>query len=35
MDVPKKDEEYKRAKNNNYGIMDNDKIIEDYYKLKF
>lgn len=35
MDISKKDEEYKRAKNNNYGIMDNDKIIDEYCKTKF
>lgn len=35
MDISKKDEEYKRAKNNNYGLMDNDKIIDEYYKKDF
>lgn len=35
MDISMKDEEYKRAKNNNYGIMDNDKIIDEYCKTRF
>ncbi len=35
MDISMKDEEYKRAKNNNYGIMDNDKIIDEYCKKNF
>lgn len=35
MDISKKDEEYKRAKDNNYGIMDNDKIIDEYCKTRF
>ena len=35
MDISKKDEEYQRAKNNNYGIMDNDKIIDEYCKKRF
>ena len=30
MDITMKDEEYKRAKNKNYAIMDNDKIIDEY-----
>ena len=32
MDISKKDEEYQRAKNNNYGLMDSDKIIDEYCK---
>lgn len=35
MDISMKDEEYKRAKDNNYGIMDNDKIIDEYCKTMF
>ena len=35
MDISKKDEEYKRAKDNNYGIMDNDKIIDEYCKKDY
>ena len=35
MDISMKDEEYKRAKDNNYGIMDNDKIIDEYCKTRF
>lgn len=35
MDISMKDEEYQRAKDNNYGIMDNDKIIDEYCKTKF
>ena len=35
MDISKKDEEYKRARDNNYGIMDNDKIIDEYCKKDF
>ena len=35
MDISMKDEEYKRTKDNNYGIMDNDKIIDEYCKKKF
>ena len=35
MDISMKDEEYKRAKNNNYGIMNNDKIINEYCKKNF
>lgn len=35
MDISMKDEEYQRAKNNNYGIMDNDKIIDEYCKKRF
>lgn len=35
MDISKKDEEYKRAKNNNYGIMNNENIIDEYCKTKF
>ncbi len=35
MDISKKDEEYKRAKNNNYGIMNNENIIDEYCKKKF
>ena len=35
MDISMKDEEYQRAKNNNYGIMDNDKIIDEYCKKNF
>lgn len=35
MDISKKDEEYKRARNNDYGIMNNDKIIDEYCKKKF
>lgn len=35
MDISKKDEEYKRSKDNNYGIMDNDKIIDEYCKRRF
>lgn len=35
MDISKKDEEYQRVKDNNYGIMDNDKIIDEYCKTKF
>lgn len=34
-DISKKDEEYKRARNNDYGIMNSDKIIDDYCKTKF
>ena len=30
MDISKKDEEYQRAKNNNYGIMNNENIIDEY-----
>lgn len=35
MDISKKDEEYKRARDNNHGIMDNDKIIDEYCKKDF
>lgn len=35
MDISMKDEEYKRAKDNNYGIMNNDKIINEYCKKNF
>ena len=35
MDISKKDEEYQRAKDNNYVIMDNDKIIDEYCKKRF
>ena len=35
MDISKKDEEYQRARDNNYGIMDNDKIIDEYCKKRF
>ena len=35
MDISMKDEEYKRAKNNNYGIMNNEKIINEYCKKDF
>lgn len=35
MDISMKDKEYKRAKNNNYGIMNNEKIINEYCKKRF
>ena len=35
MDISKKDEEYQRAKNNNYGIMNNENIIDEYCKKDF
>ena len=35
MDISKKDEEYKRAKNNNYGIMNNENVIDEYCKTMF
>ncbi len=35
MDISKKDEEYQRAKNNNYGIMNNENIIDEYCKKNF
>ena len=35
MDISMKDEEYKREKDNNYGIMNNDKIINEYCKKNF
>ena len=35
MYISKKDEEYQRAKNNNYGIMNNEKIINEYCKKDF
>ena len=35
MDISKKDEEYQRAKDNNYGIMNNDNIIDEYCKTMF
>lgn len=35
MDISMKDEEYKRAKNNNYGIMNNENIIDEYCKTMF
>lgn len=35
MDISKKDEEYQRAKNNNYGIMNNENIINEYCKKDF
>ena len=35
MGIPKKNEEYKRAKDNNYGIMNNENIIDEYCKTMF
>mgnify|MGYP000991993275 CR=1 FL=1 len=35
MDISKKDEEYKRARDNNYGIMNNENITDEYCKTMF
>lgn len=35
IDISKKDEEYQRAKNNNYGIMNNENVIDEYCKTMF